>query len=194
MSKTANDRQVGGKHYKRRYEHWDWVLDTKLGYLEGCATKYLSRWWLKGGITDIDKALHYLDKAIETARQMEQIRKTAIVQMVPYTDTIEAAWLRYTHTQTQQFAAAYELNVHEHVIMAVIASWISCSDLRTAYNLLTDYRALVLSMDGKRVGLQAAEGDEPARGELVSLMARRAAPPDPVPLEDSNKHADRVKD
>ena len=62
----ANDRQEGGAHYKaRRYETWDVILDWNLGYLDGNAVKYLSRWRLKNGIEDLKKARHYLDKLIE---------------------------------------------------------------------------------------------------------------------------------
>lgn len=62
----ANDRQVAGTHYKaHKYETWDVILDWNLGYLDGNAVKYLSRWRLKGGVQDLKKARHYLDKLIE---------------------------------------------------------------------------------------------------------------------------------
>lgn len=63
----ANSRQVGGSHYKQfTYETWDVILDWGLGYLDGNAVKYLSRWRLKNGIEDLKKARHYIDKLIET--------------------------------------------------------------------------------------------------------------------------------
>jgi hypothetical protein len=62
----ANDRQVAGVHYKvRKHEPWDVIVDWDLGYLDGNAVKYLSRWRLKGGIQDLHKARHYIDKLIE---------------------------------------------------------------------------------------------------------------------------------
>ncbi len=57
--------QVGGDHYKAAYQHWDWVADTELPYLEGCATKYISRWRKKGGKQDLEKAVSYLEKLRE---------------------------------------------------------------------------------------------------------------------------------
>jgi hypothetical protein len=40
-----------------------------MGYLEGCSTAYVTRWRKKHGaesrLTDLNKALHYLDKLIE---------------------------------------------------------------------------------------------------------------------------------
>jgi hypothetical protein len=62
----ANDRQEGGAHYKQfRYETWDVILDWNLGYLDGNAVKYLSRWRHKNGIEDLKKARHYIDKLLE---------------------------------------------------------------------------------------------------------------------------------
>lgn len=59
-----NARQVGGEHYQKMiYQHWDWVCDVGLPYLLGCATKYICRWRQKGGAQDLEKAVHYLEKA-----------------------------------------------------------------------------------------------------------------------------------
>lgn len=66
MTQTANDRQVGGDHYgSKAYQHWDWVCDIGLGYLLGCASKYVTRWRDKNGLQDLQKAIHFLDKAEE---------------------------------------------------------------------------------------------------------------------------------
>lgn len=67
----ANDTQVGGSHYKRPgvIEHWDMVEMYGLGYLEGCATKYLARYSQKGGVQDLEKAGHYTLKLIEMVRE-----------------------------------------------------------------------------------------------------------------------------
>lgn len=62
----VNDYQIGGKHYQRAYQHWDFVIDTNLHYLYGCATKYIARWRQKNGIEDLRKAAHYLSKAISS--------------------------------------------------------------------------------------------------------------------------------
>ena len=62
---SANDIQIGGSHYQRDYQHWDFVCDTNMPYLIGCATKYVSRWRDKNGIEDLRKSIHYLEKATE---------------------------------------------------------------------------------------------------------------------------------
>lgn len=65
-STSANDRQVGGDHYqKKEYQHWDWVCDINLHYLLACATKYVARWRDKNGVQDLEKSVHYLEKAME---------------------------------------------------------------------------------------------------------------------------------
>lgn len=63
---SANDIQYGGDHYKKaRIQHWDFVVDNNLGYLEGCSTKYLSRHQDKNGLEDVQKAEHYIQKILE---------------------------------------------------------------------------------------------------------------------------------
>jgi len=63
---TANDVQVGGSHYKgKSIQPWDYIAANNLGYFEGNIIKYVSRWRDKGGVDDLKKARHYLDKLIE---------------------------------------------------------------------------------------------------------------------------------
>ncbi len=59
----VNEIQIGGDHYRKQYQHWDLVCDTNMPYLLGCATKYVARWQYKNGIEDLQKSLHYLQKA-----------------------------------------------------------------------------------------------------------------------------------
>lgn len=62
----ANKIQIAGDHYKKLpYETWDVIHAWGLGYFDGNAVKYLSRWRSKGGVQDLKKAAHYLQKLIE---------------------------------------------------------------------------------------------------------------------------------
>lgn len=72
----ANHRQVGGDHYKGLgIEPWDveqaWMTHEQFqGFLLGSAISYLARFNIegqdgKGGIKDVKKAHHYLEKLIE---------------------------------------------------------------------------------------------------------------------------------
>jgi hypothetical protein len=38
---------------------------SNLGYFEGNIVKYVSRWQDKGGVQDLQKAKHYLEKLLE---------------------------------------------------------------------------------------------------------------------------------
>ena len=63
---NANDKQIGGSHYKDcGIEPWDYVLQNKLGPLEHGVIKYVTRHRHKGGKQDLEKAMHYLEKAME---------------------------------------------------------------------------------------------------------------------------------
>lgn len=65
-SNLANSVQHGGTHYKDKpIQPWDYIINNGLGYLEGNIVKYVSRWRDKGGVEDLMKARHYLDKLIE---------------------------------------------------------------------------------------------------------------------------------
>lgn len=67
---AANDTQVGGNHYGLQdFQHWDMVVHFKLDYFQGQITKYVMRWREKGGIQDLKKAQHFLEKYIEVATQ-----------------------------------------------------------------------------------------------------------------------------
>jgi hypothetical protein len=64
---SSNDVQIGGQHYKQfKFQPWDVILDWELGFLDGNALKYIARWRDKGGVEDLKKAKHYLEKLIET--------------------------------------------------------------------------------------------------------------------------------
>lgn len=70
MSK-ADDRQVGGDHYKTKsIQPWDamkaWMSPGEFcGFLQGNVIKYIARYKDKDGVADLEKARHYLDKLIE---------------------------------------------------------------------------------------------------------------------------------
>jgi hypothetical protein len=73
---SANEIQIAGSHYKQlSVEPWDameaWMTPEQFqGFLLGSAIGYLARFNTignpaKGGVTDIKKAAHYLQKLIE---------------------------------------------------------------------------------------------------------------------------------
>lgn len=69
---SANDRQVGGNHYKRMaIQPWDFTLRNDLGHAEATAIEYIARWREKGGIEDLRKAIHWIEKKIEVELEKE---------------------------------------------------------------------------------------------------------------------------
>jgi hypothetical protein len=74
---VANDVQIAGNHYKQygNLQPWDVITAWNLGYLDGTALKYIARWRDKGGLEDIRKAIHFLQKFIEVeeAKQRGQV-------------------------------------------------------------------------------------------------------------------------
>jgi hypothetical protein len=70
IPRLANEEQVGGDHYKNKaIQPWDYIASNNLGYLEGCVIKYVSRYKEKGGIQDLQKAAHYLQKLMEVENE-----------------------------------------------------------------------------------------------------------------------------
>jgi hypothetical protein len=68
---SANEIQVAGSHYKTKaIQPWDYIAANELGYFEGNIVKYVSRWRNKGGVEDLRKAKHYLEKLIELQLQI----------------------------------------------------------------------------------------------------------------------------
>lgn len=66
----TNEVQVGGNHYtSKSVQPWEamesWMSEEAFkGYIWGNVIKYMARWEDKGGVEDLKKAHHYLDKLI----------------------------------------------------------------------------------------------------------------------------------
>ena len=70
MKKKITDdwkfKQVGGSHYMyMEIQPAEFINKNKLLFAEGNAIKYICRHSQKGGIQDIDKAIHYLEMVKE---------------------------------------------------------------------------------------------------------------------------------
>jgi hypothetical protein len=95
---AANDFQHGGAHYKAMpIQPWDYIVANELGYLEGNVVKYITRWRDKGGLEDLKKAEHYLQKLIEveTAKQeREEITTGAIVLLDEHADVAQCGRIK----------------------------------------------------------------------------------------------------
>ena len=72
-----DDQQVGGDHYVgKAVQPWDamqaWMpREAFIGFLEGNVIKHLARWRGKGGLQDLAKAAHYLEKLREVVGEID---------------------------------------------------------------------------------------------------------------------------
>lgn len=114
--------QVGGNHYSAHYQHWDWAVETELPYLEGCATKYLSRWRKKGGVQDLEKAITYLEKSAQKS--------------------VQGAGRRFglSELKRETFINAAMIDFKEAELIRRIDSWYNSADLD---RIIEDIRKLI---------------------------------------------------
>ena len=60
--KQSMKKQVGGNHYSKFViQPTEFIYKNNIPFIEGCAIKYLCRWRDKGGIQDLDKAIHFIE-------------------------------------------------------------------------------------------------------------------------------------
>jgi hypothetical protein len=58
----ALDKQVGSDHYKiMKVQPIEYIEANELGFCLGNVVKYITRHKQKGGLEDIEKAIHYLE-------------------------------------------------------------------------------------------------------------------------------------
>lgn len=132
---SVNDKQVAGSHYKAKIQHWDFVELNELRYIEGCATKYVTRWRGKHNYPDLlrkvvscfgielptpkedlAKSLHYVEKMIElNSRGLFEPRPGPVL-----TVTVD------------DFAEANSLENDEKVIIDLLVNWEDADQLRLA--------------------------------------------------------------
>ena len=52
-------------HYRTDIQPIEYIMSNNMGFCEGNVIKYISRWEMKGGIDDLEKAKHYIEMLIE---------------------------------------------------------------------------------------------------------------------------------
>lgn len=130
MSKNPNARQIGGDHYKNgKVEHWDFVEANGMGYLEGCATKYVTRCRKKHAspIQDLKKALHYTEKLIDLSSNKSEPRFNR-----RFLGGVSGPIL----ITVDDFAKANDLTLEEREIVSIFVYWRDTQYLRTAKKLI----------------------------------------------------------
>lgn len=89
---TANEEQHGGRHYiTKPIQPWDYIIANGMGYLEGNIVKYISRYKEKGGLDDLLKASHYLEKLIEVTLN-ERVPEAAVSKIDTTREEVNQIW------------------------------------------------------------------------------------------------------
>jgi hypothetical protein len=79
----ANTRQPGGDHYmKKPIQHWDFVVEYDYSYLSGQVSRYLCRWVDKGGLLDLEKSVHYLEKQLEVTDEAHEGHRISLPEFL----------------------------------------------------------------------------------------------------------------
>lgn len=115
--------QVGGDHYQADFQHWDMVALTRTGYLEGNATKYLSRWRKKNGLEDLKKSYSYVDKMISFKGAYQNFSDFVSERQILRT-------IAFQHMGT--WKTQIQLPDSEYGICFKIFTWETLADLREA--------------------------------------------------------------
>lgn len=121
----ANESLHTPSHYTSSFQHWDLCIKIPLGYLEGCATKYVTRWRKKDGIQDLYKARHYLDKLMEIATY----------------DALSSTLRWLTIDEIKRLVAHYSnvnhLNHLERAFILAVCTYSRLNDLKQAQTILS---------------------------------------------------------
>lgn len=119
---TANSKQVGGTHYGlETFQHWDWVELNGVPYLEGCISKYVSRWVKKNGKDDLQKALHYTEKLWE---------------LVEWEGRKNFCRAQFTPLRISDMVTTYNLSKVEEDILYLCVWWDCIEDIKTIHTLI----------------------------------------------------------
>jgi hypothetical protein len=170
MKTVANMMQVGGSHYQSDYQHWDWAINIRLGYLESAATKYVTRWRGKNGVQDVEKAIHYLIKAKEAWADGRYPNRSL------FQDPLHE---EFAAKQTQMWLDANGIKGVEAEFMWAASGWQNDVDLSLAIARAQAVRELAVAhaeqgqeapgRAGGRVGQGAASSASTGRSEQSAL-------------------------
>jgi len=128
---SANDRQPGGTHYQgNSYQHWDWVAECRISYLEGCATKYIVRHKKKNKAQDLEKAIHFVEKIYEL---IDKGYKNRSLFMSLSMDS------RHCSVLTDDFIIGADLDHNQATIVRLLMNWESSGDIAVTLNILRHY-------------------------------------------------------
>lgn len=81
---SAFDKQEGGNHYKHlAIQPAEYCQRNRLGFMESCVVKYVTRHGSKNGAADLRKAIHFLELLLELEYPADAIKALDKGQDVP---------------------------------------------------------------------------------------------------------------
>lgn len=125
--------QVGGSHYHSVYQHWDWVADVGMPYLEGNATKYVVRWKSKNGKEDLLKAKSYVAKILIRYRTQGVAQRAC-----QYLNKLFGRWVYSLEGKAadEVFFGRNDVEHWERRICTVLRTWRTEDDLILALQMI----------------------------------------------------------
>jgi hypothetical protein len=141
VNPNDHGQQVGADHYETPYQHWDFVQKVLQGrYLEGCATKYPTRWRKKDGLKDLRKSVHYINKLIFEITQDRSKFKWPWYHRAKHLMPLFALSQDYLQTREEIFlfcqANGLGLEDEETRVMLLLGTWRSTVDLESAREII----------------------------------------------------------
>lgn len=132
MQSQTHVEQVGGFHYQAEYQHWDFIEDEGVSYLEATATKYIDRWEKKDGVKDLRKATSYIKKRLmrRAAGVDDSFRKFNVNPLAML------RWFESTNMPQE-----------ERTICTLILNWVTTSDLDEVIDRI---ESLIAKKEGQR--------------------------------------------
>lgn len=115
---TANSRQVGGDHYRAEFQHWDLAVKWHLPYLEAQVAKYVTRCHKKNKRQDLEKALHFAEKAVECQQSPGWLgRVAAHVRQWFYPRSLAITYYGYACDDVEEYARQNNLDPKQRMIV-----------------------------------------------------------------------------
>jgi hypothetical protein len=160
---SANDSQVGGTHYASKFQHWDFVHVVLRGrYLEGCITKYITRFDKKNGSEDLGKALHYIAK-------LKELFNAGIVQPIFYGARFDSQCAEFVEAN----AASNGQVLHA---IRLIAHWKSNDDIDVATDVVNKLRNAALEREHAKASAALSQARKNTEAKLRNMANNETLP------------------
>lgn len=149
---NALDTQVGGTHYTdMKTQPLDLIVGLGLGFLQGNAIKYLSRYPRKGGVEDLLKARDYCRKA------------HALLDSEPTTECYQTRATRAVDSYCESNGIVGD--VREAILSIVLLDW--CKAIYSIDKIADDYRYYLIKEYGTGDGIIRGEFFEAPNGDIA---------------------------